>query len=210
MTFLLLIFGVILFIVGYKGTQTDLANQLGQDVPGFFAWAGAIVGLSMIGYLPGLKDISRAMLGLVALVVFLKGYSQMIAGFQAAFSATGSTASAAPAQPLQEFASEVKSSGFTTGVSTQDQFASASGSSTTPSDGSSSLASAAGSVFGAGGGTIATGLTQVASSAGLGSIVNSASTAFASVNATAAALQNVVKSAAPILHAGDTGGFAHA
>ena len=77
-----LIIGVVLIVAAIRGTQGTLFSALMQDVPAYVVWAAAIVGLGAIGYVPGLKPASRALLVLIFVVIVLHNYQKIIAGFQ--------------------------------------------------------------------------------------------------------------------------------
>lgn len=109
MPFIAIIIGAIIIIAAFQGTHTALAQNLEKDIPGFFKWAAAIAVILGIGYIPGLKTPTRWLLGLVALVVLLTQYQQIINGFKN-FASTGgqvaqqsaqSEAQAAQAQATQ-------------------------------------------------------------------------------------------------------------
>ncbi len=78
MAFALLIIGAVLLISAVKGT-TDGPNGLFALVQGdftgqgnFIYWLAAILVIGALGYIPKLKPISVALLGLVIIVLFLK------------------------------------------------------------------------------------------------------------------------------------------
>lgn len=99
MPFALLIVGAILLIAGVRNTQDTLFSLVKADFQGpdnFIFWFLAIVIIGAIGYIPKLKPISTAFLGLVLVVLFLKkGNASGIGGgfFQQFTSAIGSTQS---------------------------------------------------------------------------------------------------------------------
>lgn len=78
-----LLIGAILIVAAIRDSQGELFAALKQDVPAFVVWAAAIVALGAIGWVPGLKPISRGLLGLVILVIVLRNYKQIIAGLEA-------------------------------------------------------------------------------------------------------------------------------
>lgn len=101
MPFIALIIGGILIVVAFQGTHTRLATELEHDIPGFFKWAIAIIAVLGLGYIPGLREPSRWLLGLVVLVIVLTQYQNIINGFKN-FAATGQqTATAAAASEQQ-------------------------------------------------------------------------------------------------------------
>lgn len=90
MAFLALLIGVVLIVSVIRNTQGQLLTALQQDVPAFAIWGAAIFGLSLIGYIPGLKPVSRGLLALVLIVIVLTNYRQILAAFTgAAFGAAG-------------------------------------------------------------------------------------------------------------------------
>jgi flagellar biosynthesis component FlhA len=103
MPFIAVLIGAILIVVGFQGTQSQLAQALETDIPGFFKWGIAVVVILGLGYVPGLTTISRWLLGLVVLVVVLKNYQQMIQGFQN-FAQTGQQTAQQAGQSEQQSA----------------------------------------------------------------------------------------------------------
>lgn len=91
MALLALMIGAILIVAALRGTQSNLFGALKTDVPGFAVWAAAIFALGVIGFVPGLKPTSRALLVLVFVVIILKNYQAILNSFQ-------STWQGAPAQ----------------------------------------------------------------------------------------------------------------
>lgn len=82
MILLALLIGVIIIVAAIRGTQGALFSALGEDVPPFVVWAAAIFALGVIGYIPGLKPVSRALIALVLVVIILKNYQAILSGFQ--------------------------------------------------------------------------------------------------------------------------------
>jgi len=81
----LTIIGLLMVIVGGRGTYAQFGKQLSYDFTGggnfkqsFTIWFLAIAGIGAIGYLPALQTISRMLLALVLIVIFLanKGFFQ--------------------------------------------------------------------------------------------------------------------------------------
>jgi len=95
MPFFLLLLGAILIIAALNNSQGALATELESDVPPFLKWGLAIGAIGGLGWVPGLQQISRWLLALVLVVIVLKNYQQMIAGFQALGGTQASQASAA-------------------------------------------------------------------------------------------------------------------
>jgi type III secretory pathway component EscV len=100
--FLAILIGAILIVVGFQGTQAQLATALETDIPKFFKWAVAVAAIMGLGYVPGLEKISRWLIGLVALVVVLKNYQAIIQGFQNFAGQSGQQASQQAAQSEQQ------------------------------------------------------------------------------------------------------------
>lgn len=96
MPFALIIFGVILVAVGFKGSQDDFFGRLKGDFTGsgnFIYWVLSILVIGGIGYIPKLKGVSDAFLALILVVLFIGAGKK---GFFAQFNsqiATGTTAS---------------------------------------------------------------------------------------------------------------------
>lgn len=115
MAFWLLVIGVVIIVAAIRNSQGALFTAIKTDVPDFVVWAAAIIAIGAIGYVPGLKPVSRGLLALIIIVLILRNYSNIIAGFKAAStqtSGTGGTAAsgstsgsepAAPANPLTQF-----------------------------------------------------------------------------------------------------------
>lgn len=91
MPFLLLIIGALLFIVAYQNTHADVGKALAQDVPPFLKWGAAIAAVAALGWIPGMRDLSRWLLALVLVVIVLTNYKQMISGLQALTQAKAAT-----------------------------------------------------------------------------------------------------------------------
>lgn len=75
MPFALLVVGIVLLVAGARNKQDDLFALVKGDFSGpdnFIFWFLAIVIIGAIGYIPKLKPLSTAFLGLVIVVLFLK------------------------------------------------------------------------------------------------------------------------------------------
>jgi hypothetical protein len=94
-----LLIGLILIAAAIRGTQGALFSALGTDLPAYVVWAAALVAVGSLGFVPGLKGPSRALLALVIVVLILNNYQAILAGFAAVSSPTSGTAAgnAAPA-----------------------------------------------------------------------------------------------------------------
>ena len=96
MPLILLLVGGILIVAAYNDAVGGLASELETDIPGFLKWALAVGCVGAIGWVPGAQTISRWILGLVLLVLFISNNSAIVAGFKALSGAAGSaTATAA-------------------------------------------------------------------------------------------------------------------
>lgn len=82
MAFLAILIGVILIVAALRDTQGELFSALLADVPAFGVWAAAIFALSLVGFVPGLKPVSRGLLALVILVIVLRNYQNIITSFK--------------------------------------------------------------------------------------------------------------------------------
>lgn len=81
MAFLALLIAVVLIVSAIRNTHSQLLGALLQDVPGFAVWGAAIFGVAVIGFIPGLKPVSRGLLALVLVVIILTNYQNILAGF---------------------------------------------------------------------------------------------------------------------------------
>ncbi len=95
MLLLALIIGVVLIVAAIRNSQGDLFSALATDVPAYFVWAAAIVAVGALGYVPGLKPVSRGLLALIILVIFLHNYQSILSGFQGVISNTETSPSSA-------------------------------------------------------------------------------------------------------------------
>jgi hypothetical protein len=89
MPFAVLLIGAILVIVAFNNSAPALVSQLEGDIPGYFKWAAAIAAILGIGYIPGLRTPTRYLLALVLLVILLKNYTKIYAGFQSFLTGSG-------------------------------------------------------------------------------------------------------------------------
>lgn len=114
MPFALIFVGVILVVVGFRGTQDAFFGLLKGDFTGsgnFFYWVVSIGVIGAVGYIPRLKGLSNAFLVLIIVVLFLsnKGFfaqfnaqlksGTMGSGTTGASNATNSALPAIPAIP---------------------------------------------------------------------------------------------------------------
>lgn len=94
--------GLLLIVSAVKNTQHELGQQLQTDMlgqDGFMAWAGAILAIGAIGYVPGLRLTSRYLLALLAVVLIVRN-GAVFAAAQTAIT-NASTAGPAPAIPTK-------------------------------------------------------------------------------------------------------------
>lgn len=104
MIFGLLIIGLCLIASALKNTEHELGAQLQDDMlgaDGFIAWAGAIMVIGAIGYVPVLRTPSRYLLALLATVLIVRngGVFQSAENALTAASAAG-PAPSIPTQPV--------------------------------------------------------------------------------------------------------------
>lgn len=83
MTLVVLTIGIVLLVSALRGTYGALFADLRQDVPKFTVWAAALIALGAIGYIPGIKPISRGLMTLVLVVIIMSNYSSILKGFEA-------------------------------------------------------------------------------------------------------------------------------
>lgn len=112
MAFLALLIGVVLIVAALRNTHGQLLAALGQDVPGFAVWGAAIFGLAVIGFIPGLKPVSRALLTLVIVVIVLTNYRQILGGFEGAWKSAPAQAAGTEATQTDWLSQIGKASGF--------------------------------------------------------------------------------------------------
>lgn len=102
MAFGLIVIGLFLLIISYRGSEEETIELIKGDFAGdsnFAYWAMAIVGVGMLGYIPRLGALSKAFLGLIILVLFLRNdgfFTRFVAAVQSA------TATVAPKRPDAE------------------------------------------------------------------------------------------------------------
>lgn len=106
MAAVLLLIGLILIIAAVRGTHGTLFGALGQDVPAFFVWGAAIVAVASLGFVPGLRTISRGLLALILVVIVTRNYQAILSGFQNAGIAASATPSPAPGGSQQTSVSD--------------------------------------------------------------------------------------------------------
>jgi hypothetical protein len=82
MILIALFIGVIIIVAAFRNSQGALFSALYQDVPGFMVWAAAIFAIGAVGFIPGLKPVSRGLLALVITVIILNNYKNVIKGFE--------------------------------------------------------------------------------------------------------------------------------
>lgn len=99
-----LLIGVILVVAAVRNSQDALFSALATDAPKFVVWAAAIFAVGAIGFIPGLRPVSRLLLALVVVVLVVNNYQAIVNGFTNAWqnppkagSSTSSGASTAPA-----------------------------------------------------------------------------------------------------------------
>jgi hypothetical protein len=119
MPFILIIIGSLLLISAVRNTYGDLATALEADLPPYAKWALAIVGTGSLGYIPGMREISRWLLALVIVVIVLKNYQAILTGFTSLESLpAASTAAATPAATVTASSGSPVTSAEITGTST--------------------------------------------------------------------------------------------
>lgn len=94
MPFVLILVGLVLMVSAFRNTQDQLEAALEQDIPGFSKWFAALALTGGLGYVPGFQTLSRWLLALVLVVLVVRNYQQVFAGFADAFSQTASLATA--------------------------------------------------------------------------------------------------------------------
>lgn len=108
MAFVLILIGLVLVVSAYQGTQSQLGADLKQDIPPFAVWALAIAAVGGLGFIPGMKVISRYLIALVLVVLVLRNYVNITNGFKTA------VATSAPAQATVDPATQFADTGTVT------------------------------------------------------------------------------------------------
>ena len=91
MPFAILVIGIVLVVAAIRDTQSNLFSALATDVPAFVTWGAAILAVGAIGFIPDLKPISRALLALILVVLILRNYQNILAGFGQVSTPAGSS-----------------------------------------------------------------------------------------------------------------------
>lgn len=86
MILFLVIIAAVLIVAAIRDTQGDLFAAIREDVTAFGTWGAALIALGLLGFIPGVKPVSRALLGLVIVVLFVNNYQSIVSGFQKAWS----------------------------------------------------------------------------------------------------------------------------
>ena len=94
-----LFIGAILVAAAIRDTQGTLFEALGTDIPAYVVWATAIIVVGSIGFIPGLKPISRGLIVLILVVLILRNYQNVITGFNSAWQPSSGTASGNASTP---------------------------------------------------------------------------------------------------------------
>jgi hypothetical protein len=95
MPFLLILIGAVLIVAAYRNTYGQLATALETDVPAFATWGLAIVAVGALGWIPGMRQVSRWLLALVLVVIVLRNYQALLNGV-AGLKSTPAASAAAP------------------------------------------------------------------------------------------------------------------
>lgn len=90
MILVLLLIAALLIVSAIRDTQGDLFAALREDVPAFGTQAAALIALGLIGFIPGLKPVSKGLLALVIVVIVVNNYQAITKGFQNAWKGNGS------------------------------------------------------------------------------------------------------------------------
>lgn len=85
MIIVLILIAAVLIVAAIRDTQGDLFAALRQDVPAFGTWAAALFALGLLGFIPGLKPVSRGLIALVIVVLFVNNYQAIVKSFEASW-----------------------------------------------------------------------------------------------------------------------------
>lgn len=86
MIIFLVLIAVVLIVAALRDTQGDLFAAIREDVTAFGTWGAALIAVGLLGFIPGVKPVSRALLGLVIVVLFVNNYQTIVSGFSQAWS----------------------------------------------------------------------------------------------------------------------------
>lgn len=87
-----LLIGLLLIVTGMRGTYAQFGSQVVSDLGGdggFLYWGVAVVGVGAVGFIPALQQVSRLLIALVIISIFLS-HKGFFAKFQQALQ-TGPT-----------------------------------------------------------------------------------------------------------------------
>jgi hypothetical protein len=84
--FFLSLVAIVLIVAALRDTQGDLFAAIREDITAFGIWGGALIALGLLGFIPGIKPVSRALLALVLVVLFVNNYQSILDGFSKAWS----------------------------------------------------------------------------------------------------------------------------
>lgn len=103
MPFLLILIGLLLVVTAFRNTIGQFATHLDEDLTSknqggasFIVWVAAIIGIGLLGYIPGLRGLSRGFLALIVIVVIIGTQGSI---FQQAFDQLRQAPPQQPAQP---------------------------------------------------------------------------------------------------------------
>lgn len=85
MPLVLLLIAALLIVSALRDTQGDLFASLKEDVPAFGVWAAALIALGVIGFIPGMKPVSRGLLALFIVVLVVNNAEPIMKGFENAW-----------------------------------------------------------------------------------------------------------------------------
>lgn len=86
MILFLILIAAVLIVAAIRDTQGDLFANIREDVAAFGTWGAALIAIGLLGFIPGAKPVSRALLGLVIVVLFVNNYRSIVDGFNKAWS----------------------------------------------------------------------------------------------------------------------------
>jgi hypothetical protein len=99
--FLLIGIAAVLLVTAFRNTFGALFSALGQDAGPYLKWAAALVLVAAVGWIPGLKPVSRALLALVLVVLVLGNYKALFSQLAAVSTGAPPSPSVAQNDPAQ-------------------------------------------------------------------------------------------------------------
>ena len=89
MPIIIILIGLILMMTAWSGTYAQLATELESDIPAYFKWGIALGAVVALGYIPGMKQPSRWLLGLIVVVIIVSNSNKLFSSIQSFMQSSG-------------------------------------------------------------------------------------------------------------------------